>query len=89
MLHPSSRGNHLFVKAAEVAVIVSLGLSILCIDVGYLVCVARSRLCRVEMIILPFFVVTNCCKINIISFPMILAHSTPFMPTLTAAQYVY
>ena len=29
----------------------------LCIDVGYFVCVARSRLCPVEMIILPFLFV--------------------------------
>ena len=41
----------------EVAVIVSLGLIILCIDVGYFVCVARSRLCQVEMIILAFLIV--------------------------------
>ena len=37
--------------------IVLLGLIIICIDVGYFVCVARFRLCQVEMIILPFFIV--------------------------------
>ena len=48
-------------KVVEVSVIVSLGLIILCIDVGYLVCVARYRLCHVEMIILLSFIVLCFC----------------------------